>query len=244
MLAAGISLVPGRLVRSARVVTAGDVTKTAAFREGRVQVQDEGSQLVAMLVGSGERLLDCCAAPGGKTAILAERNPNSAVVATELHQHRARDMRERLKGLPNVSVMEGDASRLSVGGGFDRVLADVPCSGTGTLARNPEIKWRLKSEDLTDLHRRQVAILRGALTKLRPGGRLVYSSCSLESEENEDVVREAGARVVPISEELEALRREEELVVEHLTELLEGPFLRLLPGRFGSDGFFAALVTK
>lgn len=255
--AEGIELAPGRLLRSARIVVNGDVTKAPAFRQGRVQIQDEGSQLVAMLVGRGERLLDCCAAPGGKTAIMAERNPRAQIVATELHEHRARAMQERLGHRRNVIVMAGDATRLEVAGEFDRVLADVPCSGTGTLARNPEIKWRLRThisqqkgdvghrgDDLADLHGRQVAILRGALSKLRPGGRLVYSTCSLEPEENEAVVQEAGCEVVPVMEELEALRREGTLILSDFEGLADGPFLRILPGRFGTDGFFAAVVAR
>jgi 16S rRNA (cytosine967-C5)-methyltransferase len=257
LVAAGIELAPGRLLLTARIVTNGDVTKTAAFVEGRVQIQDEGSQLVAMLVGRGERLLDCCAAPGGKTAILSERNPQSEVVATELHEHRARELRERLRGFGNVMVMNNDATRLNVSGDFDRVLADVPCSGTGTLARNPEIKWRLQThisqrqgdmghhrDDLVDLHARQVAILRGALSKLRRGGRLVYSTCSLEPEENEDVVSEVGTRVLPVVEELEALRREGTLILSDYGAITDGPFLRILPGALGTDGFFAAIISK
>ncbi|HVZ17783.1 MAG TPA: SAM-dependent methyltransferase, partial [Terriglobales bacterium] len=244
LVAAGIELKPGRLLSSARVVIDGDVTKTAAFAEGRVQVQDEGSQLIAMLVGRGERLLDCCAAPGGKTAILADRNPQSEVVATELHEHRTRELRERLRGRANVEVTRADAAHLEITGDFDRVLADVPCSGTGTLARNPEIKWRLSQDDLADLHARQVAILRGALGKLRPGGRLVYSTCSLEPEENEQVVHKAGAKVLPVRDELEALRREGTLIVGDYEAMTDGPFLRILPGAFGTDGFFAAVVER
>ena len=257
LVAAGIKLAPGRLLASARIVTDGDVTKTAAFEAGRVQIQDEGSQLVAMLVGRGERLLDCCAAPGGKTAILAERNPQATVVAAELHEHRARELRERMAARRNVEVTTADAARLNVAGDFDRVLADVPCSGTGTLARNPEIKWRLRphisqrqgdmghdDDDLADLHARQVAILRGALSKLRPGGRLVYSTCSLEPEENEDVVSEVGAKVLPVGDELEALRREGTLILSDFETITDGPFLRILPGAFGTDGFFAAVMGR
>ncbi|MGZ4789983.1 MAG: 16S rRNA (cytosine(967)-C(5))-methyltransferase RsmB, partial [Terriglobales bacterium] len=244
LIAADIVLAPGRLLESARIVVNGDVTKTRAFAEGRVQIQDEGSQLVAMLVGRGERLLDCCAAPGGKTAILADRNPQSEVVATELHEHRARELRARLSGRSNVVVIAADATSLEIAGEFDRVLADVPCSGTGTLARNPEIKWRLTVGDLSDLHARQVAILRAALGKLRPGGRLVYSTCSLEPEENEEVVHEAGARVLPVRQELEALRREGTLITGDYEAITDGPFLRILPGAFGTDGFFAAQLVS
>src|SRR6202041_2668263 len=111
------------------------------------------------------------------------------IVAAELHVHRAELLRKRVRAA-NVHVIQADALNLPGSGGFDRVLADVPCSGTGTLARNPEIKWRLKPEDLDDLHQRQVAILRAALQHLTPGGRAMYSTCSCEREENEAVVEE------------------------------------------------------
>ena len=185
----GIDLAPGALLSSARIVTGGDIFKTQAVKEGRVFIQDEASQLVAALVGSGSRLLDCCAAPGGKTAAMAARNPTAEIIAAELHAHRAELLRQRVPR-NNVQVIQADALSLPTEGKFDRVLADVPCSGTGTLARNPEIKWQLKASDLVDLHARQVAILRAALGQLSPGGRAVYSTCSLEREENEAVIEE------------------------------------------------------
>ncbi len=256
-LSAGIEVAPGRLLRSARLVIKGDISKTKAFADGRVQIQDEGSQLIALLTGRGERLLDCCAAPGGKTAIMAERNPSSRIFATELHQHRAEALRERLSGRSNIEVTKADATNLDVAGDFDRVLADVPCSGTGTLARNPEIKWRLTQNDPIDLHNRQVAILRSALSKLRPGGRLVYSTCSLELEENESVIVEIlndpAYRLLRVSDELTALRDEGELLIDDVELLTDGPsfrvrndrpFLHILPGAFGTDGFFAAILTR
>jgi 16S rRNA (cytosine967-C5)-methyltransferase len=248
LIAAGIQLAPGALLSSARTVIAGDVTKTAAFQEGGVAIQDEGSQLVALLVGRGERLLDCCAAPGGKTRVLAEQNPNAMLVATEIHPRRAQTA-HRLVRAPNVQVIVADAAALPFARNFDRVLADVPCSGTGTLARNPEIKWRLKPDDLVDLRARQVAILNGALQHLAPGGRLVYSSCSLEREENEAVIDEALAgcddvRVTDIRPELERLRDSGELAWSDIGSLTRGPYLRTLPGVHPWDGFFAAILSK
>ncbi len=192
----GIQLAPGHLLYSARTVIAGDVTGTDAYRRGRISIQDEASQLVAMLVGRGEpagrkeMILDCCAAPGGKTALVAQRNPRSTVIASELHPHRARLLRS-LVGQSNVRVVAADACKSPFSTVFDRILVDVPCSGTGTLARNPEIKWRLTARDLDDLQSRQIAILKSALAQLAQGGRLVYSTCSLEREENEAVVEAA-----------------------------------------------------
>ena len=242
----GIELAPGELVARARRVISGDVTRTRVFAEGRAYLQDEASQLVARLVGHGARILDCCAAPGGKTSVIAERNPSSLVVATDLHPARAR-LTRRLVHARNVSVIAANAEALPLMPDFDRVLADVPCSGTGTLARNPEIKWRLRAEDLSELHGRQVSILRAALGYLVPGGRLVYSTCSLEREENDDVVAEILAGRSDLSlldcrDELQRLKDAGELVWDDLDSLLRGKFLRTLPGVHPCDGFFAAVI--
>lgn len=244
----GIELAPGALVGGARIVTAGDITHTRAFREGRVFIQDEGSQLVALLVGTGSRLLDCCAAPGGKTAAIAARNPTAQIVAAEIHVHRAELLRRRVRAA-NVQVINADALALPMGEKFDRVLADVPCSGTGTLARNPEIKWRLKPEDLVDLHQRQVAILRAALRQLAPGGRTVYSTCSLEREECEAVVEEVlrdqtEYALLDCHDELQRLRAAGELAWSDIDALVGGKFLRTIPGVHPCDGFFAAVLER
>jgi len=241
-----IELVPGALLSSARIVNGGDIFKTQAVKEGRVFIQDEASQLVAALVGSGLRMLDCCAAPGGKTAAMAARNPTAEIIAAELHAHRAELLRERVPR-KNVQVIQADALNLPTEGKFDRVLADVPCSGTGTLARNPEIKWKLKPSDLTDLHSRQVAILTAALRQLASGGRAVYSTCSLEREENEavieDVLRSAPEyRLRDSREELEQLRSSSELVWTGIDSLVNGKYLRTIPGVHPCDGFFAAVL--
>ena len=244
----GIELAPGALLTSARTVTGGDVTQTRAYREGRVFIQDEASQLVAALVSGGSRLLDCCAAPGSKTAAIASRNPLAEIVAVELHPHRAELLRRRVRAA-NVKVVTADALELPLQGGFDRVLADVPCSGIGTLARNPEIKWRLKPEALSELHTKQVAILRAALKHVAPGGRAVYSTCSLEPEENQAVVEEILAgdsnfNLLDCRAELERLRSEGELATRDLDSLLDGPYLRTIPGVRPCDGFFAAVIGK
>lgn len=242
-------LAPGNLLRSARTVTSGDITHTAACRDGHVVVQDEGSQLIAALVGHGSRILDCCAAPGGKAWTIADRNPQASIIAADLHAHRARLMQQLVKAA-NIEIITADATQLPVAGEFDRVLADVPCSGTGTLARNPEIKWRLKPADLADLHQRQAAIVNAALDRLAPGGRLVYSTCSLEPEENEQVVdevmraRASQFRVVDCADELRKLQAEGELTLYDPASLTRGVYLRTFPGLHPCDGFFAAMVEK
>jgi 16S rRNA (cytosine967-C5)-methyltransferase len=244
----GIQLASGHLLASSLRVVAGDVTKTQAFRAGRLALQDEASQLVALLVGHGSRILDCCAAPGGKTRALAARNPSATIIAAELHPHRARLLR-RLVSAGNVQIIAADACTLPITARFDRVLADVPCSGTGTLARNPEIKWRLKPEDLLDLQARQLSILVSAMRCVAPGGKLVYSTCSLEKEENVEVVERALAsgtafHLLDCGEQLQQLRREGELVYRGADSLTQGPYLRTIPGKHPCEGFFAAILQK
>lgn len=246
----GIELVPGEFLASARRIKSGDITQTATFRQGRVAIQDEGSQLVGLLAGEGKRILDCCAAPGGKTRILAARNPQAAIVAVELHEHRSRLLR-KLVPAANVEIRTADIANVPVETPFDCILADVPCSGTGTLAHNPEIRWRLTSDDLMDLQTRQVAILQAAMNQVLPGGRLVYSTCSLEREENSDVVeillkQNPEFQPLPCTAELEQLRRDGELsdVDVDIATLTDGPYLRTIPGVQNCDGFFAAILSR
>jgi len=249
--AEGITTALGALLSGARRLVSGELARSRAFREGRVAVQDEASQLVAALVGKGERILDCCAAPGGKTAAMAARNPESEIVAVELHEHRARALAERLRALPSrrhpVQVLHGNIAGMMLPGKFDRVLADVPCSGTGTLAANPEIKWRLRADEFIPLQQLQLAILQAAASALAPGGRLVYSTCSLEPEEGEEVVAQllSGSpelQLLDCAGPLEELRRDGELSWPEPATLTRGPFLRTLPGLHPCDGFFAAVL--
>jgi len=211
-------------------------------------VQDEASQLVPLLVGKGSRILDCCAAPGGKTRILAERNPDASVVSAEIHPHRARLLR-KLVSARNVQVIAADIRQFPSTAVFDRVLVDAPCSGTGTLARNPEIKWRLKKEDLLDLQSRQAEILKSALERVAPGGRLVYSTCSLEPEENEAVLESAltgnhSFRILPCRNLLRELQETAELIWPEIDSIVSGAYLRTIPGVHPCDGFFAAVLEK
>jgi 16S rRNA (cytosine967-C5)-methyltransferase len=245
---AGVQLNPGRILTSAGRVGCGDIAGAASFKDGRVAIQDEGSQLVAMLLGKGERILDCCAAPGGKTRLIAKENPNASIIALELHDHRAQLLRKRVAE-KNVQVLTADVTKFTSDHVFDRVLVDAPCSGTGTLAHNPEIKWRLKSEDLADLHVRQRAILQSAMKLTAPGGRLIYATCSLEQEENVSVVKQSvseDSSFCPIDcrTVLESLRKNGDLAWNDLDSMLNGPYLRTIPGVHPCDGFFAAILEK
>jgi len=244
----GITLQGGKILAKAFVVDSRDISKTKTFRERRLIIQDEASQLVALLVGKGNTILDCCAAPGGKTRIIAEQNPESNVIAMELHPHRAA-LIKKLVPLHNVQVLVGDARTMPVAKQFDRVLVDAPCSGTGTLARNPEIKWRLKPEDLCRLQDYQLEILSAAISCVAPRGQIIYSTCSLEPEENSEVIEKALAlnssfRVLDCRGELLRLKQDGELAIDDLDSVLCGRYLRTIPGVHRCDGFFAAILEK
>jgi len=244
----GVKLSPGKLLSSARRLQPGTSINVGDPRFNRIHIQDEASQLVALLAGKGSNILDCCAAPGGKTRLLADRNPHATVIAAELHPHRARLLR-RLVSAQNVCVIVADVRMLPITASFDRVLVDVPCSGTGTLARNPEIKWRLRPADLLEFQERQLSILQSAMKNVAPGGRLVYSTCSLEREENQDVVEkvvsaDVSFRITECCAELEKLQLEGEMVWKDLGSLTSGPYLRTIPGVHPCDGFFAAILEK
>ena len=177
--------------------------------------QDIGAQSIVPLLAlqPGQWFLDLCAAPGNKTAQALESGVRA--VACDLHYQRLAPLKRLL---PDVLVADGTRP-LPFGRPFDRILVDAPCSGTGTLGRNPEIKWRLTAADFADLQRRQAALLANARAALAPGGLLVYSTCSLEPEENEEVVAAVPA----------------ELVAQTLVRL---------PGRDPGDGFFAAVIKS
>jgi len=242
----GIHLQPGSFLAKAFVVE-GNIARTRAFRERRLIIQDEASQMIALLVGKGNTVLDCCAAPGGKTRIMAEQNSDSIVVAMELHPPRAA-LLKKLVPNDNVRVIPADARHLPLNTTFDRVLMDAPCSGTGTLARNPEIKWRFKPEDISRLSVYQAEILSAAMSQVAVHGRVIYSTCSLEPEENEAVVEKVLAanprfRVVECRDELQRLKENRELS-DNFDSLLDGPYLRTIPGVHPTDGFFAAILER
>jgi 16S rRNA (cytosine967-C5)-methyltransferase len=254
----GIMLEPGRFLTAARQVIAGSISSNAV-QSGEVRLQDEGSQLVAELLGTSRpvnSILDCCAAPGGKTAILAERYPSARVVAWDVSANRIARMKQRFEASPSLARIEyqaGDATLVPVTMPYDLILCDVPCSGTGTLARNPEIKVRLKPEDLPRQQERQIAILHAALRHLAPAGRLLYSTCSLEPEENEEVLERVLAengnvRLIPIEQRIHQLSKAgilHEVGAAHLLGYaVRGDFLRTIPGLSPCDGFFAALLTR
>lgn len=255
---AGVQIAPGHLLTNARVLVAGDATATPALRENRARIQDEGSQLVAELAAvsapKAEKILDACAAPGGKTLVLAERFPAASFVACEISEPRCAELRTRLAPLDaRIEIRCCDATQLQEKDAYDLILVDAPCSGTGTLGRNPEIRHRLTPEEFARQAERQRAIVTAAFAALRPGGRLFYSTCSLEPEENEEVVAAvlsatANARQISLAGALDALAQQNRITPEAQeslrTALTPEGALQLLPGTHPSDGFFAALLEK
>lgn len=260
LIDAGVKLAPGRLLADARIVTAGDVTATEAFHSGRVRIQDEGSQLIAeiasstVLVQKVKSIIDACAAPGGKTMMLAERNPEAHIVACESSAERLAALSERVAAFGDrIEGRLADAAALNETAMYDLALVDVPCSGTGTLGRNPEIRHRLRVEDLARHAERQRAILRAAARAIKPGGAIVYSTCSLEPEENEQVVEAAlaempGLRRIPLAGRIDALRSAGIVTADGAEPLCKcitsDGGLRLIPGVLGTDGFFVGLIEK
>lgn len=256
--AAGMVLESGKILAQARYIANGDATQIGSL--AGVQFQDEGSQLVAELVGSGGRILDCCAAPGGKTAILSQNNPGAHILACDIHAKRLGVMRSRLAAIMDMHSIEfqvADAATLTGVGPFDRILCDAPCTGTGTLARNPEIRHRLQLSDLERQSERQRAILYSAMKLLAPGGRVLYATCSLEPEENEQVVEAclqsvntsaSKFRKLEIRDALNQLEQKGKLHGEASSELrtsgIRSGHLRTIPGVHPCDGFFAAVLER
>ena len=252
---AGLRIEPGPLLNSAFAASGGSPARSDSFRRGLISIQDEASQAIPLLLGvqSRDTVLDLCAAPGGKTPPLVRAaGLKGTVVATDRHAHRLRAMRNQFErlSLGRVQIVELDAGRdLPFGRQFDRILVDAPCSGTGTLARHPEIRWRLRLEQLSEFHELQVGILASAIKQLAPGGRVVYSTCSMEPEENEEVVSETLASAPSIK----SVTRDEiaKSLAPHVVPGLDAQTLidangqfRTSPAAQRTDGFFAAVLEK
>ena len=224
------------------------LNKLALFTGGDVEVQDEGSQLLAALVDAkrGEMVVDFCAGAGGKTLALGASMRNTGrLYAFDVSGHRLESLKPRLarSGLSNVHpaqiAHERDERVKRLAGKIDRVLVAAPCSGLGTLRRNPDLKWRQSPQAVLEMQAKQTAILDSAQRLLKSGGRLVYATCSLLQAENEDVANAFSAAhpdflPLPAAEALTAAH------VENADQLVQGDFLRLWTHRHATDGFFAA----
>jgi 16S rRNA (cytosine967-C5)-methyltransferase len=218
------------------------------FKSGAIEVQDEGSQVLSQIVGAkrGEMVVDFCAGAGGKTLALGALMRNTGrLYAFDVSEKRLAKLKPRMarSGLSNVHPVliahERDAKIKRLAGKIDRVLVDAPCSGLGTLRRNPDVKWRQKIEAIAEMQEKQAAILAGAARLLKGGGRLVYATCSLLNEENDFIVEQFLAAhpdfvLVPMNK----------VLAEQKIELEMGDYLKLLPHKHQTDGFFAAVMER
>jgi 16S rRNA (cytosine967-C5)-methyltransferase len=238
---AGVSVESSRIARDAWRALSGSRELRELAENGEIYLQDEASQLVAELVeaAAGECVLDLCSAPGGKSTLIADRETRVLVVACDVSGRRLKTVTWSIAvhQLTNVFPVQLDASKplpfqLN---SFDRVLVDAPCSGTGTLRHNPEIRWRISADDVKRLAGQQAEFLNNAARVVKPGGRLIYSTCSVEKEENEEVVGQF----------LNTRRDFGQIKVEGLARFsTESSALRTWPHRDGTDGFFVAVFER
>jgi 16S rRNA (cytosine967-C5)-methyltransferase len=231
-----------------RVVKKPTLQNLPLFKNGSIEVQDEGSQLLAQVVGAkrGEMVVDFCAGAGGKTLALGAMMRNTGrLYAFDVSDKRLAKLKPRLarSGLSNVHPVliahENDAKIKRLAGKIDRVLVDAPCSGLGTLRRNPDVKWRQTPQSLIELNAKQAAILSGAARLVKAGGRLVYATCSLLDEENEAIVSQFLSTHDDFS-----LVPMHDVLVEQKIDLAMTDYLKLLPQKHQTDGFFAAVLER
>jgi 16S rRNA (cytosine967-C5)-methyltransferase len=254
MTDAGLTVTPSPLAANGIIAEkSGNLVHTTWYQDGTMSIQDESSMLVAAAADPqpGMLVLDCCAAPGGKTTHLAERMRNQGkVIANDIHPHKKaliQQQADRL-GLSCVETMTGDAMELSARlptGSCDIVLLDAPCSGLGVIRRKPEIKWTKTAEDITSLSILQGQLLRSVQALVKPGGILVYSTCTIAAEENEETITHFLTEHPDFS--LDAQWPEEVLAPLMESGKLPQAFkgmLQLLPQMFGSDGFFIARLRR
>lgn len=232
-------------LRMAQKVT---ISRHPFFTDGKIEVQDEGSQLLAQLVAPrrGEMVADFCAGAGGKSLAMGALMRNSGrIYAFDVSEKRLQNLSTRLKrsGLSNLHSQlissEADPKLKRLNGKFDRVLVDAPCSGLGTLRRNPDLKWRQTPQDIIELTAKQTAILSRAAKLVKAGGRLVYATCSLLQAENE-AIAEAFLAAHPDYKLVNA----NEILAQQQIALDTGAYLKLLPHLHRTDGFFAAVFER
>jgi 16S rRNA (cytosine967-C5)-methyltransferase len=224
------------------------INRHTLFLSGKIEVQDEGSQLLGYLLAPkrGEMVVDFCAGAGGKSLLLgALMNSKGRLYAFDVSEKRLSNMKPRFKrsGLSNLHAQrithENDIKVKRLTGKIDRVLVDAPCSGLGTLRRNPDLKWRQSSQSIEELKTKQAAILSAAADLLKPGGRLVYATCSFLPEENQAIINDFLAAHPQF-----ALLNCSELLLQQKIPLDTGEFLQLSPQIHQTDGFFAAALTR
>ena len=225
-----------------------NISKHVLFEAGKIEVQDEGSQLLTYLVAPkrGQMVADFCAGAGGKTLAIGALMKNTGrLYAFDISEKRLANLGKRLKrsGLSNLHAQvissESDPKLKRLNGKFDRVLVDAPCSGFGTLRRNPDLKWRFEAQDIVELNVKQAAILARAAKLTKPGGRLIYATCSLLSDENEAIAE----AFLNANSDFILVPANAVLSQQHI-KMDTGKYLKLLPHLHGTDGFFAAVFER
>lgn len=225
-----------------------NISRHVLFTDGKIEVQDEGSQILAHLVAPkrGMMVADFCAGAGGKSLAMGALMRNTGrLYAFDISEKRLHNLGQRLKrsGLSNLNAQvissENDQKLKRLNGKFDRVLVDAPCSGMGTLRRNPDLKWRQTPEDVLDLTKKQASILARAAKLTKNGGRLIYATCSLLRDENEQIAEDFLAAHPDFK-----LLNAAEILAQQQIELDTGDYLKLLPHLHNTDGFFAAVFEK
>jgi 16S rRNA (cytosine967-C5)-methyltransferase len=228
----------------------GNLAFSRWFKEGSITIQDESSMLVADVVHPlpGMRVLDCCAAPGGKTTHLAEKmNDAGTIVACDVHPHKIALVQEQALrlNLHAIETIQCDAADLPLKyaeASFDCILLDAPCSGLGVIRRKPDLKWSKQEQEIADIAALQNKLLNAVHTLLRPGGLLVYSTCTMEYDENQGMINRFLQHNPDYT--LEAFPKEMLSNTHELKAEAESGMLQILPHYYGSDGFFIARMRK
>ncbi|NEW05463.1 16S rRNA (cytosine(967)-C(5))-methyltransferase RsmB [Paenibacillus sp. SYP-B3998] len=247
--ASGFSAEASELAQAGILVHgAGNMALVPGFQQGDFSIQDESSMLVAEALDPrpGMKVLDCCAAPGGKTAHIAEKMGDVGTIwACDLHEHKQKliaDQAERL-GLSSIQTLVMDAVKLTehfAAESFDRILLDAPCSGLGVIRRKPDLKWAKQEDEIEEISKLQAAILGNVHRLLKPGGVLVYSTCTIEHAENEGMIE----RFLADHNEFELTALPEEAFASIDPQMAASGMVQILPQHFHSDGFFIARLRK
>ncbi|MDG5470240.1 16S rRNA (cytosine(967)-C(5))-methyltransferase RsmB [Jeotgalibacillus sp. ET6] len=242
----GIEAQASSIIPEGISITRGNIAHTNAYKSGMLTIQDESSMLVAYALNPqpGETILDMCAAPGGKTTHLAQKMKNEGqIIAMDLHPHKIKLIDDNANRL-GIECIEGaaldarEAGRKFKPGSFDRVLVDAPCSGLGVVRRKPDIKYAKSEKDLEGLTVVQKSLLAAAVDMVKPGGRLVYSTCTVDHAENSDMV----AHFLGEHPEMELTAMEN--LPDHVKPLIQDDILQVFPQDFNGDGFFIACFEK
>jgi 16S rRNA (cytosine967-C5)-methyltransferase len=244
----GFEVKGSSVVPEAILCLKGNLAHSDAFKKGLLTIQDESSMLVGLALGvnNQQKVLDACAAPGGKSTHIAEKmNGTGEVISLDLHEHKVKLIRENAKRLELSNIQAKTLDSRNVGEhfekeSFDRILLDAPCTGLGVMRRKPDMKYTKKEEDLFQLQKVQKTLLESVSSLLKKGGILVYSTCTIDQEENQEVV-EAFLQQHP-----EYIRDETfiERIPENIRSFVKNSEMQILPQYFNSDGFYIACLRK